>query len=338
MRATFAIALNAYREAVRDRVLFGVVGVAIASLLFGLSLAWLSLTEQIRILVDHGLVTMSLLANVVAIFLGASFLYKELELRTLYVILSKPLARWQFVLGKYLGIVATAVVFNLVTGALLLVLLDLQTAEARGTQGAGVAALTRQLAASRAARAAILVGLALFAALLFAASRRSARVRATLQSATGAVGLLAALLAFAASAWLARQVSPVETRYIVYATVLTTAEVCITAAVAMVFSSFSTPFVTGLLTFGVFMVGRSAGAMMELRARQLPEAIRALLRQVATVVPNLHVYVASRSGLLPQERDVSMATFLGESVAYAALYASILLVIAALLFRRRDLT
>ena len=154
MTRIFAIALNAYREAIRDRVLLGVVGLAAASLLFGLLMAWLPPSEQIRILTDHGIVTISWLANLVAIFLGASFLYKEIELRTLYVILAKPVARWQFVVGKYFGILMTAIVFIALTASMLLVLVNLQAAEVprRAKLGAGVAWLAHKIASSRTAR------------------------------------------------------------------------------------------------------------------------------------------------------------------------------------------
>jgi Cu-processing system permease protein len=329
---TYAIALNAYREAIRDRVLFGVLGLALASLLLGSSLAWLTLAEQVRVLVDHGVVTLSWLSNLVAIFLGASFLYKEIELRTLYVILAKPVARWQFVLGKYLGIVATAAVFIALTSAMLLVLLDLQAAEASGPPGAGLAALSHQLLASRGARLSALAVVAVAAGVLLLGARR-------VPDALGAA--VTALLAFAllaASAALARTVAPTETRYVLLSALLVLGEVSVTAAVAVFFSAFSTPFVTGMLTLGIFLVGRSAGAMLELRSRQLPFEVRELLHRLAAVVPNLQLFVPSRDALLPAEPGFSVAGYLGSALGYGALYAAVLVAFAALLFRRRDLT
>lgn len=66
---TFAIALTSFREALRDRILFAVLGLGAASVLFGLGLGSLSYAESVRIVVDHGLVTISLLANLIAISL-----------------------------------------------------------------------------------------------------------------------------------------------------------------------------------------------------------------------------------------------------------------------------
>jgi ABC-type transport system involved in multi-copper enzyme maturation permease subunit len=337
---TYAIALNAYREAIRDRVLFGVLGLAAASLLLGSSLAWLSIAEQVRIIVDHGMVTISWLSNLVAVFLGASFLYKEIELRTLYVILARPIARWEFVLGKYLGIVATAAVFIALTASMLLVLLDLQAAEAHGTPRAGVAALSAQLLASRRSRAVLLGVVAATAVLLTGVARRWKPLERARSAMGAAVTIVLALLLLAATAGLARAVSPDETRYVLLGSALVAGEVTLTAAIAMLFSSFSTPFVTGMLTLGMFLVGRSAGAMIELRARQVPIEVRDMLRAIATVVPNLQLFVPSRQTLLAGGSidDGLVARYVLRSVGYAALYAALLLALASWLFRRRDLT
>jgi hypothetical protein len=338
MRRIYAIALNAYREAIRDRVLFGVLGLAAASLLLGLSLAFLSIAEQSRILVDHGVVTMSWISNLVAIFLGASFLYKEIELRTLYVILAKPVARWEFVLGKYLGIVATAVVFIALTGSMLLLLLDLQTAESTGPPGAGVAWLSRQVLGSRRARLALLALVAVGALALTRAAARVPLIARAREALGAAVSVLLSLGLLALCAALARPVAPTETRYVLLSAALVAGEVALTAAVAMFFSSFSTPFVTGMLTLGLFLVGRSAGAMLELRGRQVPAEIRTLLRGVATVVPNLQLYVPSRQALVPRDEALAVGRYLASALGYSVLYTAVLLAVAAWLFRRRDLT
>ncbi len=334
----YAIALNAYREAIRDRVLFGVLGLAAASLVFGSSLAWLSLAEQVRILVDHGVVTLSWLSNLVAMFLGASFLYKEIELRTLYVILAKPVTRWQFVLGKYFGIVGTAAVFMGLTASMLLVLLDFQAAEAAGPAGSGFAWMSRQVMASRGTRVLVLGGGLVAVGTAFLLTRRIAWVRRAREALGVAVTLVLTVALVALTAAMARAVAPEETRYVLVSCVLVFGEVAITAAIAMFFSAFSTPFVTGMLTLGMFLVGRSAGAMLEIRGRSMPVEVRQMLRGLASVVPNLQLYVPSRDALMDPERGLEAGRFLAETLGYAALYASVLLFLSALIFRRRDLT
>src|SRR5690606_31306694 len=78
----------------------------------------LSLHQQRRVVHDVGLASISLFSVVIAIFLGSSLLYKEIERKTLYVILPKPIRRHEFLLGKYLGIAVTAVVFIAIMGAI----------------------------------------------------------------------------------------------------------------------------------------------------------------------------------------------------------------------------
>jgi len=334
MGRAYAIALNAFREAVRDRVLFGVLGLAIASLLFGTSLAWLSVNEQTRVLTDHGVVTISWLANLVAIFLGASFLYKEIELRTLYVILAKPVARWQFVLGRYLGIVATAVVFIALTASALLILLDFVAAESHGA----TASLVDSLKGSRSTRALALLGALAVGAIAFAALTRS-KALAWIRSATSGAGVpLASFALLAVVASLSNSVAPQETAFVLVSAAIVALEVCITAALATLVSSFSTPFVTGALTLGLFLIGRSTGAMLELKGRQLPADLLRAIKFVPEVFPNLHLFVPSRQSLALTFGWSPVLAFVGELAAYTAFHAALFVGLASLLFRRRDLT
>ncbi len=338
MGRAYAIALNAFREAVRDRILFGVLGLALASLIFGTSLAWISVSEQVRVLIDHGIVTISWLSNLVAIFLGASFLYKEIELRTLYVILAKPVARWQFVLGRYLGILATAAVFIALTASVLLLLLAFVTGEARGGDSAGFAALTAPLRASRTLRVSLIaiVGLALLLGTRVGSRLKIfASARAALEG-TGVVLLSFALFAFSAAA--TYTVAPNETVYLCFALLFVLLEVSITAALATVVSSFSTPFVTGAMSFGLFLIGRSTGAMLELRPRQVPAEMLRVLHLVAEVFPNLHLYVPTRQHLSFAYGSAPVLQFTAQLTGYAVFYATVFLCAAAWFFRRRDLT
>src|SRR4029079_10689691 len=80
-------------------------------------LAEVSLDQQRRIVLDVGLASISLFSVLVSIFLGSSLLYKEIERKTLYVILPKPIRRHEFLLGKYFGIALTAFVFVAIQGA-----------------------------------------------------------------------------------------------------------------------------------------------------------------------------------------------------------------------------
>lgn len=104
MRPVWVLALNTFKEVVRDRILYGLVIFAI--LLIGLSLALgqLSFAEQARISSNFGLSAIHLCAVILAIFIGSNLVYKEIEKKTILTILVRPISRLQFILGKCLGL------------------------------------------------------------------------------------------------------------------------------------------------------------------------------------------------------------------------------------------
>lgn len=104
---TWAIALNTFREAIRDRVLYLLLFFALTSLLFSRLLAILTVGDKIKIVTDVGLASISLFGALMAILMGTGLVYKEIDKKTIYTLLSKPIHRHQFLLGKYLGLVLT---------------------------------------------------------------------------------------------------------------------------------------------------------------------------------------------------------------------------------------
>jgi ABC-type transport system involved in multi-copper enzyme maturation permease subunit len=129
----------------------------------------------------------------------------------------------------------------------------------------------------------------------------------------------------------------VELVAILTALLLTFGEVLVLAAVALFFSSFSTPFLTGALTFGVWLVGRSADEMATMRSNAIADSVKSLLRVLARVVPNFDLFVPGRH-VLTGEVPVAggLGAYVGTTMGYALVYAGVLLVAAALVFRRRD--
>lgn len=109
MRSVLIIASNTYREIIRDRILYGIV--VLALLLIGLSLALghLTFSEQARITADFGLLAIQLSAVVLSIFLGSSLVTKEIEKKTIMTLLVRPVTRLQFLLGKALGLLLVQV-------------------------------------------------------------------------------------------------------------------------------------------------------------------------------------------------------------------------------------
>lgn len=100
-----AIALNTWRETLRDRLLVAVFGV----LAVGLLLTFLLEGHDANpgALIDLSLTLSNALGTFIAIFLGTSLVHKEMDRRTLYIVLSKPITRFQFLVGKYLGLMLT---------------------------------------------------------------------------------------------------------------------------------------------------------------------------------------------------------------------------------------
>lgn len=302
-----AIAMNAYREAVRARVLFGLLAAALATSVYAVLVATLSLRQEMRVVADIGAASLSLYAILVAIVLGATSLYRELELKTIFPILTRPLRRHEYVLGKYLGTLATLGVFLALDGATVLVLLA-----SLGNQNPLLIA-------------AVLGGFAIVLAALLVRAKYS-RVFVVIPWAF-ALLLAAALLAEPAGA---------ERRLVIASMVLTFFEVGIIAAVATLFSSFSSPFLTAIFTFGVFLVGRSADLLANLPAKVFGNGVRALGRALATMMPNLHLYVPPRPLLLGQVVAAPVWPYVARAGLHALFFSAVLLSIGALVFRKRD--
>ena len=105
-----AITLNTFREAVRDRVLYNLIVFVLLLVASAPLFSQISIGMERLILVNVGLSAISLFGVLIAIFIGIGLVSKEIEKRTLYTILSRPVCRWEFIAGKYFGLVLTLVV------------------------------------------------------------------------------------------------------------------------------------------------------------------------------------------------------------------------------------
>src|SRR2546429_2456259 len=104
------IAANTFREAVRDRVLYNLI--AFALLLSGAAIlvGQISIDIERLVVINLGLTAISIFGIVIAIFIGIGLVSKEIEKKTLYTVLSRPVRRWEFIIGKYFGLAGTLVV------------------------------------------------------------------------------------------------------------------------------------------------------------------------------------------------------------------------------------
>lgn len=301
------IALNAYREAVRARILHGLLALALATAGYALVVGAYALRSRMRVVSDLGAASISLYAIAVAIVLGATSLYRELELKTIFPILARPIRRSEYLVGKLCGTVLTLAVFiGMNGGALLLALAVL-----------GGRSLSL-----------VLGGTLLGGVILGLLAWKRPRSRTYLPI-VAAVGLAVLGFVLAGSA-------PDDRRVVVGSAVLTLCEVLVVASLATLFSSFSSPFLTAIFTLSVFVVGRSADSLAKLPARLFGTAIHELGAFLAKVVPNLMWYVPPRTLLTGEAVGESLGTHVLLSASYALCWALALLTVAAVVFKRRD--
>ena len=104
------VAVNTFREAVRDRVLYNLVFFALLMMAAAILVGQISIGIDRLVIVNLGLSAISAFGLVMAIFIGVGLIYKEMEKRTLYSLLAKPIQRWQFIVGKYAGLLLTLLV------------------------------------------------------------------------------------------------------------------------------------------------------------------------------------------------------------------------------------
>jgi Cu-processing system permease protein len=301
------IAFNTYRESVRARVLHGLFGAAVAAAAYSLVVGAYALNARLRVVSDLGAASTSLFAVVVAIVIGATSLYRELELKTIFPILARPIRRGEYLVGKMLGTVLTLAVFVAANSGLLLLALSAMA-------GSSLTLIAGMLAAVGAA-----LGLVAW---------RMPRWRTFLPLAFALI-VLAAGSAFAA-------IAPDERRVIVGSAALVLCEVAIVTSLATLFSAFSSPFLTAIFTLGLFVVGRSADSLAALPPRVFGEVVHQAGSALSMVVPNLMLYQPPRALLTGEAGGTPLGVYLGGAALHALAWSVLLLGAATLIFRRRD--
>ncbi len=105
-----AIALNTFKEAVRNKVFYLLVVLGIVTALSSVIISLLTIGDKIKVLKDVGLAAIEFFCVLIAVFTGINLVYKEIDKKTIYNILSKPISRSSFILGKFLGLSLTLLV------------------------------------------------------------------------------------------------------------------------------------------------------------------------------------------------------------------------------------
>lgn len=249
-----AIAKNAFREAVRDRILYNLILFVLLITASAVFLGEMSAGQEARVIVNLGLSAMLVFGTFISIFVGVSLVWKEIEKRTVYSIFSKPVGRGEFIVGKYIGLCMTLLVNVAVMG----------------------------------------IGVTL--ALLYVGGGR-----------------------LAGSIW--------------FAILLIFFELTILTAVAILFSSFSTPALSALLTFLVFVIGHFSASLRDMAQEIGSNAAVVFFDVIYYLLPNLShfSFIAETSnGMTP---PVQM---LGGGFVYALVFDVILLTLTVTIFSRRN--
>lgn len=129
MSKTFIIAKNTFKEAIRDRILYAILGFAILFILSTIFLGSLSLGEDTKIIKDLGLAAIYIFSLIIAIFIGTSLVYKEIEKRTIFITLSKPVSKIEFIIGKFLGLLSSMIIIVFLMTVIYLIVIAIKSGE-----------------------------------------------------------------------------------------------------------------------------------------------------------------------------------------------------------------
>jgi ABC-type transport system involved in multi-copper enzyme maturation permease subunit len=251
-----AIILNTFHESVRDRVLYNLILFVLLLVGASIFISELSIDQESSFIANLGLSSMLIFGALIAIFIGVGLVYKEIDRRTVYNILSKPVHRHEFIVGKYFGLCLTLLVNSAV----------------------------------------MVLGIEL--ALLYVNGKF--------------VTLHAAMLPAA---------------FLIYL------ELALIVAIALMFSSFSTPMLSALFTFALYIAGHFSADLK--LAAQLTDSllVRAILHGAYYLLPNLSnfsfISEASHGRVVPAKMIIA-------ATVYAIVYISILLSASILIFQKRN--
>lgn len=250
----FPIARNAFREAIRDRILYNLIVFVLLITVSAIFLGEMTAGQEARVIVNLGLSATLIFGTFIAIFVGVSLVWKEIEKKTVYTVLSKPVGRGEFITGKYAGLCATLLANLLV------------------------------------------MGLGVTLALLYVGGSQMV------------AGVWAAVL-------------------------LIFFELTIVTGVAIMFSSFSTPALSALLTFFVFIIGHFSASLLDLAKTMGSQAAVGVFSAVYYLLPNLSnfSFITETSNAM-----VAPGAMIAGAGAYAVAYDAILLAVTVLIFSRRN--
>lgn len=118
----YTIALNTFRESIRDKILYTILLFQLGFAAISVYVSYWSMGQETKILLDFSITLMTIFGLIIAVFIGSGLIHKEIEKKTIYTILSKPISKDHFIIGKYFGLLLTlALCFVLMTAGVLVI-------------------------------------------------------------------------------------------------------------------------------------------------------------------------------------------------------------------------
>jgi Cu-processing system permease protein len=260
------IAANVFKESVRDKILYSIVLFAMIVIAASLLLGQLTAGQEVKIIKDLGLSAISLFGHFIAIFIGIGLVSKEVERRSIYALLAKPMSRTELLIGKFFGLLSTLTV--------------------------NVSVMT----------AALVAVLAVYAA---------------------------ATPPDVAKAWEAPATDPM----IAVAAFLILAELAVVTAIAIFFSTFTSPVLAAAFTVGLVIAGQFGADLKNFEEVVESAPVAWAARGLYYALPNLAPFDVKSQVVHAQP---IVPSYVALTVGYGVLYVSALLTMAALFFSRRD--
>ncbi|MBI2828152.1 MAG: ABC transporter permease subunit [Acidobacteria bacterium] len=260
------VAVNVFKESVRDKVLYNLVGFATLLIVVSYLLGQLTAGQDVKIIKDLGLAAIATFGLLIAVFIGIGLVWKEVERRSIYSLLSKPMRRDEFILGKYVGLALTLFV--------------------------NVAIMTA----------------AFYVVLAYMDTQFPDAVRASWPAPATDPGMLRAIA-------------------------LIFFELLLVTAIALFFSTFSSPFLSAALTVGLWVIGHFNRDLRNFEAVVKSRTAAYLARGLYYVLPNFSAFDIKTQVVhaLPVP-----ASYVVSTAAYALVYMALLLAAAVAIFSRRD--
>ncbi|HJU41641.1 MAG TPA: ABC transporter permease [Vicinamibacterales bacterium] len=265
MRGIVLVAGAVFRESVRDRVPYSMVVFAVLLMAASYLISQMTAGQDLKIIKDLGLASIAIFGLLIAVFIGIGLVSKEVERKSVYGLLSKPLSRPQFILGKFLGLMLTLTV--------------------------NIGAMT----------------VALYGVLFF-------------------LNVVNPELALVARA-------PALDPRLLIAIGLILAELMVVTALALFFSTFSSPLLATLLTLGLWVAGHFNADLRNFENVIDSAAVAWIARVLYYVLPNLAPFDVKAEVVHAFPVTVRHVAL---TVTYAAVYTAVLLTAAVAIFRRRD--